>query len=421
MPGTGPALKPGEADGVIEFVIKRARLLKKRKFKISLDELKPLLTGAIDEGHYINRIRWKMRDQFRAAKIIARVDNDDGPGYHFTLDDSIDIDSRPEVEEVVTPDLEPVKTSTVWKEDYVAPAWFGDVMECLKAGDKPILVGPQGCGKSRALEESFARLGREPFRVALGEYRDPADLIGTKEIVNVDGVPTTQLVGGLVTEGLKNAWGVILDELDMCAPNMFASLNKLMEEGIEVVLQTENGIIKFRPDPNALIAATANTWGYGDDAGEFAGAQRQNRASWDRLRPKIDCDYDYAIERLIVSRHLPTVVVDALYSDDPNPNKRGLIRKIRERIADDTDELVDTMGMRTIIWFAQRWKVFGWHKGMYYFLNDFQPHNRDTVSGIITTRLGNEFLPSRNDFDEKGTDYIPKIIGPVVDAGFAHC
>jgi len=88
MASQGPALISGEAQGVIDYVIKRAKKLQSRKFEIPMADLKPLLIGAVDEGHYLNRIRWKMRNQFRDVKIRQKCKGD---AYEFELDPSIDI------------------------------------------------------------------------------------------------------------------------------------------------------------------------------------------------------------------------------------------------------------------------------------------------------------------------------------------
>jgi len=425
MAGQGPAVQLGEAEGVIDFIIKRAKQIQSRDFVgdpdksgngIRIEELAPLFFGAPDSGHHMNRIRYKMRDEFRKAKITFRCR---GSYYEFNLDPSINIDISAE-RKAKRKKIIKKKTSTKFDEEFIAPPWFSDLLDTLEYGDKPILVGPQGCGKSRALEEAFAHLGRDIFRIALGEYRDPADLIGTKEIVDVDGVSTTKLVGGPLTEAMEKGCGVIMDELDICPPALLAALNKIMERGVEMVLPTEKGVVKFRPHENTLIAATANTWGYGDDTGMFAGSQMQNRASWDRLRPKMECNYDYAIERRLVASYLPVKVVEALYSEDPAPNKRGIIRKIREAIQDRNNPLEDTLGLRSIIWFAQRWQIFGWHKGMHYILNDFREENREPIAKIITDRFGKNFAPSRNDYDKNGPNYIPNMMPSLVTSGFGN-
>ncbi len=420
MASQGPALQPGEVEGVINFVIDTAKHLQTRKFEIPLADLKPLLIGAQDEGHYLNRIRWKMRDQFRKANIKQRCLGDK---YEFELDQSIEIDlaaDREAKRAKRNANRQKTKTSTDWKEPYIAPPWFSDLLDVLEMGNRPILIGPKGCGKSRALEEAMSRMGLEVWRVALGEYRDIADLIGTKEIVERNGVPVTELVGGLLTEALKKGKGVILDEYDAIAPTMGAALNKIMEIGTTVVLPTEKGTVEFTPHENSRIAATSNTWGYGDDSGEFAGTFIQNRASWDRLRPKMPVNYDYKIERKLVSRYLPPKVVDALYTEEGNAPKHGIIIQIRRECADPKNPIDDTLGLRPILWFAQMWTTFGWHKGMFYLLQEFKEENREPIFKMITNRFGRGFAPSRNDFDKNQPFYIPDMMGDLINAGFGH-
>jgi len=419
MGNQGPALQAGEVEGVIAFVIERAKQLQTReltgRLSIPLEELKPLLTGAIDEGHYVNRIRWKMKTQFKNAGIVQTCK---GNAYEFTLDKSIDIARQDERKERRAA----VDTFSNFDEPFIAPPWYSDLLDALEAGSGfiPFIQGPQGCGKSRTCEEAMAKLGRKCVRIALGEYRDPVDLIGTKEIVEENGVPVTKLVGGVLTEAIQKGWGIVLDEYDMMPPQMLSALNRIIEPGSKILLQTEQGIVEIDRHPDTLIAVTANTWGYGDDAGEFAGVQIQNRASYDRLHPKMSHDYDYNIEQRLMARYLPKNVIEALYKDDTNHNSMGIVRLIRKAILDKNNSLEDTMGLRTILFFAKSWKLFGWSKGMHYFLNDFRPENRDAVAKIITTRLGMKYAPSRNDYDKNAPNYIPEMMKELIDKGFGH-
>ena len=414
--GPGNATSPEEVQGIIDFVIKRAKELQTHQLTgekaISIRELAPLFINEPRPEMHMNRIRHKMKSEFTAAKILPRWR---GGKYEFTLDESIPIDISAEIE-AKRAKLIKQETATQFQEEFIPPGWFRDLLDVFECGDKPILVGPQGCGKSRAAEQAMAFLGRKVFRITLGEYRDPADLIGTKEIVEENGVSVTKLVGGLLTEAMEKGYGVILDEYDMVAPSMVSALNKIMESGASMVLPTEKGTVIFHQHPDTLICATANTWGYGDDSGLFAGAQMQNRASWDRLRPKMDCTYDYEIEKRLVGKYLPEKVVEALYNQDERVNKLGLIIKLRKAIADPNNPLDDVMGLRTILWFARMWSRFGWHKGLYYFLNDFREENRDSVRQIIQDRFGRNFVPSRNDFDKDAPNYIPNMKPALIEA-----
>lgn len=429
MASQGPALEKGEAQKVIDFVIKRAMQLQTRDltkeagksvdvdfgYSIQLEELVPLMKADLAEEHKMNRIRWKMRNAFREAKIRQKCI---GTSYEFILDPSIDIGLRKDAPQV---QRQASKTFTKFDEPFIAPGWFGDLLDALEFGSKPIIVGPQGCGKSRAAEEALAHRGLRVFRIALGQYHDPADLIGTKEVVSENGVPVTKLVGGLLTKALTNGWGLILDEYDMMVPQMLAAINQVMESNGNIILDDGEGdpvVIEVHPD--ARIIATANTWGHGDSTGKFAGAQEQNDASWDRLRPKMPHGYDYAIEKRLVSRHLSAKVIEALYGDDPAPNKMGIVRLIRNAIEDEHNPIQDTLGLRSILFFAQTYKIYGWSKGIFYLLHEFREENREPIAKMITTRFGIKFCGTRNDYDKDAPNYIPDLMPAIIQAGFGN-
>jgi len=421
--GRGPAIQNGEIEGVIDFVIARAKQLQTRKFEIYLNELKPLLFGALVEADFANRIRHKMFQEFVDANIGQRFLGD---RYEFELDDDIDINEQVSVSE---DDLTRTETISNWPVPFIAPPWFSDLLDCCRLGDKPVLVGPKGCGKSMIAEHAIAYLGRTQYRIPIGQIMHPADLIGTKEVVSDNGTPITKFVGGLITSELdsnkKIPGGVILDEIDTANPSVGPALNNVFESGATILLQTEKGIKNFTPHPKGLIISTANTWGYGDDIGDYAGAVSQNRSTWDRLRPKMDVDYDYDIEKRIVSRYLSPQLVEALYSDDPAANKRGIVRKIRERMVDPIKKINDSLGLRPIIWCAERFKILGWNKCMYYLINEFKEEYRDVITKMITDRFGHCCVPSRNTWRKtiNGKDdptYIPSLMQDVINLGFGH-
>jgi len=407
MSTKGPNLIEGEAEGVIEFLLDYAKKNSKKDFNLKVQELKHLFVGAPDPIYHMNRIRWNMRKEMNDAGIKFKCLGD---SYNFT------IENFEEPEEVMTSSSsqviygsENIETSTNYQDEFIPPFWFSDLIATLKCGDKPILIGPHGCGKSRILEEAYKFLGRKMFRVALGESRDPADLIGTKEIVNENGVPVTKFVGGILTQAMQEGQGIILDEYDMCSPMMIAAFNKIMEPGIEMTLQTEKGLETFRPHPKTLIAATSNTWGKGDYSGEYSGAQKQNDSAWDRIRPKIPCGYDEAVEEMLIRRFLPIPVVNALYNNSVDINKTGIVRLIRDAIKDPMNPLEDVLSFRSILWFAHRWNVLKWHKGMFYMLQDFKEENKESIALIIKNRLGQNFAPSRNDYNSREQNYIPNM------------
>lgn len=419
MARTGKSLQSGEAEKIIKFVINRARNLQKRTIEIMLQDLYPLLKTETEPNLRDNRIRWKMKKQFRDAKIIQKFKGD---RYVFILDDSIDINLTKSTKDIVSnlPTLE--KTTSKWKEEFIAPAWFGDVIDILNMGFIPILYGPPGCGKSRILEQAFMKLGRISYRIPLGQITDPQELVGTTHVVqNENGVSVTKFVGGFLTHALEPegpASGAIMDEFDCCTESTGPAINNFLEPESILPLMTEKGVEMFERHPQSLLAATANTAGWGDDTGNFAGADRGNSASWDRLW-RLPCDYDHEIEKKLISRHVPKKVVEALYNDKGPANTHGIIITLRKSIARKDFDAI--LGLRPILRFAQTWKVMGWNKGLFYLIHQvFRPEYHENVTKIIIDRFGNNLGPSRNTWDNTKTDYIPNGMQSVIDAGLGH-
>ncbi len=418
MPNFGPDLEPDEIKRVADFVLQRAKFQKNRKIIISIADLAQHFSRAVTErSHVTNRIRWKMQAQLQESGISPRLL---GPaGYEFTIDESIAIDEPVAVQIKNHASKKSVDTFTKFKFPFIPPSYFSTLVDILQTGDRPLLVGPKGCGKSRALEEAFARVGTSAIRIALGEINDPTKLIGTKEIVNQDGVPVTRLVGGLIREAAMNGTAVILDELDSVSPNTALALNRIMEQESKLVLDTEHGTEIITPQPGFGIAATANTWGYGDGSGDYVGTFSQNRATWDRLHPKFECGYDHKIEKQLVAPLLPPAVLKTMYNESQTlASDDGIVIQIRRAIADKNAPLDDTLGMRTILYFAERYTLLGWHKSMYFFVNEFKPEFRETIAKIVTDKLGLEFAPSMNDYDPVLPTFIPNLRAKLSDQGF---
>ena len=416
----GPPLVAGEVEGVISFVKARGKEKQERKFSVSIEELKPFLVGVKEDSHYLNRVRWMMAQQLEDAGITLEFP--DGINYIFILNESIDL--TPSGEIVVPPkvveggNLPHRKdiTETNWGTDFIPPHYFGRLVERCNAGVNIVLVGPKGCGKSRSAEEVFKKIGLFYIRFAMGEVRDPVELLGTKEIVNINGVSVTKYVGGLLTEAIYNGWGIIMDEMDSVAPSVAMTFQKILEEGTSLTICTENGVETIPKHKTFRIICTANSWGYGDETGNYAGTRNQNRSTWDRLNFKRDCHYDAVIEKQLVRRFLPEAVIDALYHTGGTAAEDGIIIKIRRAIKEET--LDDELSFRPILTFAKAYEVMGWNEGMYYFLNEFRPENNETLSKIITDHLGWEFIPSDNNYSSTEPNFIKNFKEKLTEKGF---
>jgi hypothetical protein len=272
MAGKGPSLVLNEVEGVVQAIINQAKMTKSRNVYLSHDDLALLMigdaewkNGGPDESKNIdqrkNRIRWIMNDDLVGQGIRPAYRKS---GYDFVIDPSVAIDMTVEELKMVYEQHEKCKTFTPYDTPFIAPPHFPSLLNSLRCGLNPVQVGPKGSGKSRCFEEAGAILGIPQMRITLGSVHDPADLIGTKEVFNDDGVPVTRLVPGLATEAIMKGWMLILDEFDCVQPQVATSLNMLLEGNTKVACMTEKGIVTIDRHPNSRIVASANTWGRRD-------------------------------------------------------------------------------------------------------------------------------------------------------------
>ena len=421
----GPSVVAGEVEGIFNFIMKQAKFLRSRKITLSHEELAPFLIGDTTWKVDINPEQVKKSIERRKNRIRYKITRklvemglenvrfiNQGSGYEFTISPSVVLDIDHQETTQTYEELKKTNTFSEFFTPFKAPHYFPDLVTAMKRRRRILLIGPKGCGKDRSLEEAAAFLGLEQQRIALGQINDPSDLFGTKE-VGVDketGSPVTKYVHGLFTEAAVSGKVLILDELDSVQAQVALALNMALECQGKIHCPTENGTVWITPHENFIVCATANTWGYGDNSGMYAGTEMQNRATWDRFGLKIQCDYDPKIEKELVSNYLHPNVVEALYNQTESfTQKIGVIIAIREAIKNK--EINDHLSFRTILEFARYFNDHGWHKGMYYLLMDINPNYRQKVIDIITKCLGNQFRPSCNDYQSGDgiVDYIPKM------------
>jgi len=399
---------------VVSFIYKKAVKQNSRILKIPIVEFEWIKIPDNLNVNHVNFLRWTLKTYLQEAKITFKIVNN---SFDIIIDESINLKIfSEEKEEPIA--VSPIGTFSNWKDPFSPPSYFKDLIYFLRQKEKPILIGPKGCGKSRSLEEAMAILGRKVYRIALPQYRDPVELIGDFQIVEENGIPITKFIGGVITTALQEGYGLIIDEIDSSPPHLVSCLQQFFEPyGTQITIKTESGILNFSPHKDALIAATSNTWRGDDKTGEYSKAQGGDASTWDRFFPKIDCDYDVKAERLTLSNYLPQVVLDALF-EEGDANHMGIIPSIRRSCKDPNSSMEDSIGFRSILRIGHHWKKLGWHKIMYYFVNEFKEENREAVSKIITNKLGREFIPTRNDYDESLPDYIPNLIPKLKEKGF---
>ena len=164
------------------------------------------------------------------------------------------------------------------------------------------ITGLSGNGKTFAVEQACAQLGRELIRVNITIETDEDDLIGGFRLVNGE----TVWHNGPVIEALERGAVLLLDEIDLT--NKILCLQSVLE-GKGVFLKKIGKFIQ--PSEGFNVIATANTKGKGSDDGRFIGTNVLNEAFLERFPVTFEQEYPTpAQEMKIIHNVAMTVDVD---------------------------------------------------------------------------------------------------------------
>jgi cobaltochelatase CobS len=157
-------------------------------------------------------------------------------------------------------------------------------------GEKVLITGPTGSGKSSLIDYACALTGRPLIRINMTGDIESSVLFG--QLVVEGGA--TVWKDGPVTEGVKCGAVVLIDEWDVTPPEILFGMQWLFEEDGKLFLKEMPGEAndKFiNPHSNFRLVCAGNTVGQGDDTGRYSGTNVQNNASIDRFQTTIVLDY----------------------------------------------------------------------------------------------------------------------------------
>jgi cobaltochelatase CobS len=157
-------------------------------------------------------------------------------------------------------------------------------------GEKVLITGPTGSGKSSLVQYACAVTGRPFIRINMTGDMESSTLMGSLIVES----GATIWKDGPVTEACRYGAVCLIDEWDVTPPEILFSMQWLFEEDGKLLLKEMPGdsASKFiTPDANFRLVCGGNTVGQGDDTGRYSGTNVQNNASIDRFQTTIKLDY----------------------------------------------------------------------------------------------------------------------------------
>lgn len=256
------------------------------------------------------------------------------------------------------------------------------LLRALQDGDKVLVTGPTGSGKSSLLAHLCALTNRPMVRLNMSGDVESSVIFG---MLTVSGGATVWK-DGAATEAVRYGAVLVNDEWDVTPPEIMFGYQWLMEDKGKLYLKEMPGDASEKmiaPHPNFRFVCLGNTLGQGDSTGKFAGTNVQNSATLDRFQTTVHLSYlDKAHEVQILLNAVPKIgkkVADKIVS------VAQLIRQGYEQ-----GQLALTMSPRTIINFAT--KAHAWGDVHQAFLiaygNKLDEHERGAAVAILKKVFG---------------------------------
>jgi MoxR-like ATPase len=177
----------------------------------------------------------------------------------------------------------------------------------MSLGQKTLLVGGPGTGKTKVAEYVSECVGLPFFRFNFQEELSPSEFLGKVEVVNEGGVPVTKGVMAEFGRRFQEPGVILLDEIMRANAATSLALQSGFERAGEIRLQHMAGDVVIKRHPQCYIILADNTHGTGDGQDKYV-SNPQDQSWLNRIEITINVDYPSKdVERSIVKDYGPTI------------------------------------------------------------------------------------------------------------------
>lgn len=231
-------------------------------------------------------------------------------------------------------------------EDYVVQREVAALLVAgIQDGDKSLITGPTGSGKSSLVKYVCAKLKRPFIRINMSGDVESASLFGTLTVAG----GATVWEDGAVTEATKYGALCLVDEWELMPSEIAMGMQNLLEDDGYLYLKEKPGNSDDRtviPHKDFRLVFAGNTVGQGDTTGAFSGVGVQNTATIDRFTNTLYLGY-------LSAKHELDIITSKTGVDSAVANKMvrlaGLVRN-----AYDSGKIGLTISPRTLINWARK-------------------------------------------------------------------